>query len=177
MAVDCLDALEAIRSRRSIRKYTDEPVSDEALEAIVDAALRAPTANAKRPWWIVVARDAQKRDQLSQVSGYAGFCAQSPVVLAVCGDDSSEWWIDDCAALTENALVAAAALGLGTCWVGIHDADYKGRDREEYVRGVLNIPAEVRVLGLIALGHPAEAKSPHDPDTVWGDYVRYEAFT
>jgi nitroreductase len=72
--------------------------------------------------------------------------------------------------------VAAAALGLGTCWVGIHDADYKGRDREEYVRAVLNIPDQVRVLGLVALGHPGETKDPHDRETVWGDRVRYEAF-
>lgn len=176
MALTSLPALEAIRARRSIRKYTDEPVGKEALEAILDAALRAPTAMAKRPWWIVVVQDAEKRERLSEVSGYAGFCAQSPVVLAVCGDDSSQWWIDDCAALTENALVAAAALGLGTCWVGIHDADYKGRDREEYVRGVLNIPDSIRVLGLIALGRPAETKSAHDRDTVWGDYVRHETF-
>jgi nitroreductase len=131
---------------------------------------------AKRPWWIVAVREAEKRQRLSQVSGYAGFCAQSPVVLAVCGDDRSQWWVDDCAALTENALIAAAALGLGTCWVGIHDAEYQGRDREAYVRDVLNIPGEVRVLGLIALGHPAETKPPHDRETVWADRVRYEAF-
>ena len=175
MGLKSLSALEAIAARRSVRKYTAETVTEEQLGAVLDAALRAPTANAKRPWWIIVVRDAVKREALSQVSKWAFFCAQAPVVLAVCGDDrASQWWMDDCAALTENALVAAAAIGLGTCWVGIHDAQSDGRDREEYVRGVLGIPEEVRVLGLVALGHPAEQKAPHDRETVWGEYVKYE---
>ncbi len=175
MPLESLSALQALSGRRSIRNYTADPVTDEELDTVLDAALRAPTANAKRPWWIIAVRDAAKRQALSQVSGYASFCADSPVVLAVCGDDrASQWWIDDCAALTENALIAAAAIGLGTCWVGIHDAEYQGRDREQYVRGVLGIPEEVRILCLVALGHPAEQKQPHDRATVWGDYVKHD---
>ena len=150
--------LEAIQKRCSVRSYTDEPVSEEDLQEVLEAALSAPSANNARPWHIIVVTEADKRARLSKVHQYAGFCAQSPVVLAFCADAGSQphWWIEDTSAALENALVQAAALSLGTCWIGIRGGS-PGHDleREQRVREVLGIPEDIRVLALVSLGHPA----------------------
>jgi nitroreductase len=157
--------LEAIAKRCSVRSYTDEPVSEEDLQQVLEAALSAPSANNARPWHIVVVTDSEKRRQLSQVHGYARFCADSPVVLAFCADGKrqSHWWVEDTSAAVENALIQAAALGLGTCWVGIRGGGPgHGPEREDKVRALLGIPDHIRVLALVSLGHPA-AEPPSKP--------------
>ncbi|MGI5819773.1 MAG: nitroreductase family protein [Armatimonadota bacterium] len=160
--------LDAIRKRASVRSYTDEPVSDEQLDAILSAALSAPTANNVRPWHIVVVTDDERRAKLSQVHQWASFCAQSPVVLVFCADASRQphWWVEDACAALENALIQAAELDLGTCWVGIRGGEGgegPGPEREELVRDLLGIPDEIRVLGLVSLGHPAGEPTPRGP--------------
>ena len=160
--------LDAIRRRASVRAYTDEPVAEEHLEEILTAALSAPTANNVRPWHIVVVTDDEKRAKLSQVHQWASFCAQSPVVLVFCADGSRQphWWIEDACAALENALIQAAELGLGTCWVGIRGGEGgegPGPEREDLVRDLLSIPAEVRVLGIVSLGHPRGEPTPKQP--------------
>jgi len=159
--------LDAIRKRASVRSYSDEPVSEEHLEEILAAALSAPTANNVRPWEIVVVTDAERRAKLSQVHQWAGFCAQSPVVLVFCADASRQphWWIEDTCAALENALIQAADLGLGTCWIGIRGdegGEGPGPEREEMVRDLLGIPDEIRVLGLVSLGHPRSQPKPKE---------------
>jgi nitroreductase len=157
--------LEAIRERRSVRRYKPDDVRDEDLQTIAEAALSAPSANNQRPWHLVFVRDAATRTALSKVHPWAGFCAQSPVVVVVCGDEnaSQHWWIDDCSAATENAMVQAAALGLGTCWVGIRGSDERGYEREAYVRQVLGIPSHIRILCAFSLGYPADEGSNRSP--------------
>ena len=150
--------LDAIVKRRSVRSYKPDPVPEEALQAICEAAFSAPAANNRRPWHILVVGDAEKREALSQVHQYAGFCAQAPLVLVMCGDPvlAEPWWIEDCCAATENAMIQAADLGLGTCWVGIRGDDERGFEREEKVRAILGIPEPIRVLCLIPLGYPLD---------------------
>jgi len=150
--------LDVIRKRCSVRSYTDEAVSEQDLQQVLEAALSAPSANNVRPWHIVVVTDAEKRRRLSQVHQWARFCADSPVVLAFCADATgqSHWWIEDTSAAVENALIQAAALELGTCWVGIRGGSPgHGPERENRVREILGIPEQVRVLALVSLGHPA----------------------
>lgn len=154
--------IKAIAERYSCRSYDDEPVSDEAVSEIVEAGMRAPSGMNVRPWHIVVVRDPQLRAQLARVHQYAGFCAQSPVVFAVCGDEqaSDHWWLEDCAAVIENMLLQATDLGLGTCWIGIRGSEERGCEREDIVRDILGIPEHIRVSALISCGHPAEAGKP-----------------
>lgn len=150
--------LDAIQTRASVRSYTEEPVAEDDLQQVLEAALSAPSANNARPWHIVVVTDAEKRQQLSRVHQWAGFCADSPVVLAFCAEEGSQphWWIEDTSAAVENALIQAAALGLGTCWIGIRGGSPgHGPEREAKVREVLGIPEDIRVLALVSLGHPA----------------------
>lgn len=171
--------LDAIRNRCSVRSYADTPVAEEDLEQILEAALAAPSANNVRPWHIVVVTDDQKRASLAAVHQWAGFCAQSPVVLVFCADSRRQphWWIEDACASLENALIQAAALGLGTCWVGIRGGSGEegpGPEREELVREVLGIPEEIRVLGLVSLGHPAGETKPKPPGPM--DAIHHESW-
>ncbi len=171
--------LDAIRQRCSVRTYTDEPVAEEDLQAILEAALCAPTANNVRPWHIVVVTDTEKRETLAGVHQWARFCAQSPVVLAFCADAERQphWWIEDACAALENALIEAAALGLGACWVGIRGEEGghgPGLEREQYVREALGIPGHIRVLALVSLGHPAGRPSPKPPGPM--DVVHRESW-
>lgn len=157
--------LEAIAKRCSVRAYTGEPVAEEELQQVLEAALAAPSANNVRPWHIVVVTDESTREKLAQVHQWAGFCAQSPVVLVFCADAQRQphWWIEDTSAAVENALIQATALGLGTCWIGIRggeDDGGHGPEREEYVRAVLDLPEHIRVLALVTLGHPAAESRP-----------------
>ncbi len=171
--------LDAIRQRCSVRAYTDEPVSEEDLQAVLEAALCAPTANNVRPWHIVVVTDAERREKLAGVHQWARFCAQAPVVLAFCADADRQphWWVEDSCAALENALIQATALGLGTCWIGIRSGDGSsgpGPEREELVREALGIPAHIRVLGLVSLGHPAGEPKPKPPGPM--DVVHRESW-
>jgi len=157
--------LEAIRQRRSVRQYKPDPVSEADIQTICEAALSAPTANNQRPWHLIVVTDPAKREALSKMHQWSGFCAQAPVVMVMCGDEqlAEHWWIDDCAAATENAMIQAAALGLGTCWIGTRGGGSRDFSREELVREVLGLPAHIRVLCAFSLGTPASEGSNRGP--------------
>ncbi len=156
-----MDALAALLSRRSIRKYTDEPVSDADLATILRAAMAAPTAFNQQSWRFVAVRDPEVRAALSVASKHAGMLADAPLVIVVCGDLSAErhegaYWVQDATAALENVLTAANALGLGAVWVGVHPWE----DRAAAVRAALDLPAGVEPLGSVGIGHPAETKEP-----------------
>ena len=161
--MDQTSVLNLIFKRRSIRAYTDAPVTDAQIDALLHAAMAAPSANDKRPWSFVVVRDAARRRALAATHQWSYMCASAPVVFVVLGDPgASDHWVEDCSAATENLLLAAAGLDLGAVWIGI----YPRVPREEIVRQTLNIPERWRVLCLVPVGHPAETKSPR---------TRYEA--
>ncbi len=169
--------LEAIAARASVRSYKPAEVSDEDVQTILEAALHAPSANNARPWHIVVVRNEDKRRQLSRVHQWAGFCADSPVVLAFCAEESKSphWWIEDLSAAVENALIQATALELGACWGGVRGGGPGHAMRsEEHVRQVLDIPDGIRVLALVSLGHPD--RPPHPQASGPMENVHYESW-
>jgi len=149
--------IDLIKRRRSIRQYTSEDVSEEHVRLLLEAAMAAPSGSALDPWHFVVVRNAETRKKLAATHTYSDMCARAPVVIAVCGDETvSRHWIADGAAATENMLLAATSLGLGTVWIGV----YPRPEREAHVRQVLNIPDSIRILCLVPVGHPAEEKPP-----------------
>ena len=151
------DMLDMIKKRRSIRKYTDQPVTDEQIRQLLEAAMAAPSASNIQPWEFVVVRDPDLKRQLAQTHTWSYMAADAAAVFVVCGNErASHHWVEDASAATENLLLAVTALGLGAVWVGI----YPGADREAHVRQALAIPDEIRVLCLVPVGHPAESKSP-----------------
>lgn len=156
-------APEWILRRRSIRAYTDTPVTDEQIQALLQAAMAAPSANDVRPWAFVVVREPARRRALAETHRWSAMCGDAPAVIVVLGDpQASDHWIEDCSAATENLLLAAAWLGLGAVWVAV----YPRSEREGHVRQALNVPERLRVLCLLPVGHPAEQKPPR---------TRYEA--
>ncbi|HSR35372.1 MAG TPA: nitroreductase family protein [Anaerolineae bacterium] len=149
------ERLGAIFARRSIRVYAGEPVSQADIQSLLEAGMAAPSASNRRPWHFVVVTDREILRALAQAHPFGKMLARAEVAIAVCGDPAiSDWWVQDCSAATENILVAAAALGLGAVWIGSH-----GRpERENAIRNVLGIPAQIGVLSLISIGHPGEEK-------------------
>ncbi|RLI11477.1 nitroreductase family protein [Candidatus Bathyarchaeota archaeon] len=173
-----MDVFEAIKTRRSIRAFTEEEVSDEEIEKILDAARWAPSAGNIQPWIFVIVRDPKRKRRLSEAALNQLFIEEAPVVIVVCANQersgrvygrrgSDLYCIQDTAAAIQNLLLAAHALGLGACWVGAFN--------EDAVRHVLNIPDGVRPVAIIPMGRPAVK-----PRAVFkrslNEIVRYESF-
>jgi nitroreductase len=158
--------LDIIFARRSIRKYTDEPVTNAELTSLLEAGMAAPSASNRKPWHFCVTRDRAALVKLAESHPYGKMLSQAALAVAVCGDPSiSDWWVQDCTAATENILVAAAGLGLGGVWLGCHGQP----EREQAVRDALGIPAQIGVLSLLSIGRPGEtknARTQYDPDRV-----------
>ncbi|MBC9784652.1 nitroreductase family protein [Heliobacterium chlorum] len=152
--------MDAILSRRSVRKYTDQPVSDELVKELLEAAMSAPSAGNEQPWHFIVIKDRQLLDEIPKFHPYAGMVKQSPVAIVVCGDETLEkykgFWVQDCSAATQNILVAAQAKGIGAVWVGL----YPEKGRVKALRDLLGIPEQVIPLALIPVGYPAEQLPP-----------------
>jgi nitroreductase len=150
--------LENIFARRSIRRYTDEPVSEENVRTLLKAAMAAPSASDRRPWHFIVVRQRATLDALAECHPYAKMLFEAPLCIVPCADPaiSDAWWVQDCSAATENLLLAATALGLGAVWVGV----YPRTERARAVREVLGIPESIVPLCLVPIGRPAEHKQP-----------------
>lgn len=154
--------MDFILSRRSIRKYTGEPVTDEEILSVLKAAMSAPSAGNQQPWHFIVIRDREILDRIPEFHQYAQMMRDAPAAIMVCGDESLEkfkgFWEQDCSAATQNALIAAHSLGLGAVWVGIHPVEF----RVEQCRKLLDIPEGVIPFSVIPLGHPDEEKPPSE---------------
>ncbi len=161
------DLLDLMYTRRSVREYTAEPVTDEQVEAMLKAAMAAPSAQDLRPWHFVVVRKRKLLDRLAEVHKYAHMLEKAPLAIVVCGDEevSEQHWVEDTCAATQNLLLAATAVGLGGVWISV----YPSKKRQKYVRDLLDIPDHIGVLCLVAVGHPAEETKPrtcYDPKRV-----------
>jgi len=161
------ELIDTIFSRRSIRRYTREPVSEEDIRTILEAAMAAPSASNRKPWHFVVVSERETLNRLAEAHKYAKMLNEAPLCISVCGDQSvsERFWVQDCSAATENLLLAAAALGLGAVWCGVHPS----QDRVKDISEILGIEAPVAPLNIIAIGHPAEEKEPrtqYDEDRV-----------
>ena len=152
------ESIQTIFSRRSIRKYTQEPVSEKDLQTLLEAGMAAPSASNRKPWHFVAITERETLDALAEAHRYGKMLFQAPLCIAVCGDEavSERFWVQDCSAATENILLAAAALGLGAVWLGVHPS----KERVKDVKEILGIPGAVTPLNLISIGHPAEEKAP-----------------
>ncbi len=155
-----MEAMEAILGRRSIRKYSGEPVTDAQMKRLLEAAMAAPSAHNRQPWHFIVVRDRNTLLEVPKFHNYSKMLEQAALAIVVCGDLEIEggtgFWVQDCSAATENILLAAKAAGLGAVWLGVHpnEALVKG------LRGLLGIPERIMPLCIISIGHPLEEKPP-----------------
>ncbi|MBD3405329.1 MAG: nitroreductase family protein [Candidatus Lokiarchaeota archaeon] len=166
-----MNVLEAIRNRRSIRKYLSKPVEREKLEAILEAGRWAPSASNKQPWHFVVVTKEEKRKALADAHPYGRFMAESPVVIVVLGDSERhpKYYLADPHNAVMNMLLAAYAHDLGTCWMGVRDTDIEPKFRD-----LLNIPKSLRVICCISIGyHEVERDSTRRQ---LDEIVRWESY-
>ena len=151
-----MDALQAIFSRRSIRKFTPRPVAEDQIEILMKAASVAPSAGDQRPWHFVVVTDTAILRKLSAAMPKCEMLDTATLGILVCGDESLEkipgYWVQDCSACAENILLAAHALGLGAVWIAVHPIP----DRFNPCRELLKVPENILPFALIAAGHPDE---------------------
>lgn len=144
-----MDAIEALRTRRSVRKYTSDPVSQEDIETLIDAGRLAATAINIQPWEFIVVQDEAMRKKIADITDYGAFIAHAPLcIIVVCKD--TKYYLEDGCAATQNILVAARALGLGSCWVAGDKKDYL-----DHIASLLSIPSGYRIVSLISVGYPA----------------------
>ncbi|KAF0214764.1 MAG: hypothetical protein FD174_4308 [Geobacteraceae bacterium] len=181
-----MDTLEAITTRRSVRKFSDKPVEAEKLRAVLEAARLAPSWANLQCWRFVVVEDAGVKGKISELSYVEAFfkpkgyktnpaqnaLASAPVVIVACAEplDSGDlrgqqYYMTDVGIATENLMLAAHALGLGSVFVGVFD--------EEAMGDLLGIPPEIRIVGLFPLGYPLEESKGGPPRKPLDEIVFY----
>lgn len=153
-----METIECILGRRSIRKFIHKPVTDQQINTLLKAAMYSPTARNTQSWRFVVINDHDRLVQLSQIHPYAKMLEQASVAILVCGDrqaDSNDaYLVENGSAATQNILLAAYDLGLGSVWLGIYPREERMKDVSEFVK----LPAEILPVSLIAIGYPDEQK-------------------
>jgi len=166
-----MDVLQAIRDRRSIRKYKSTEVELDKIDTILQAGRWAPSASNRQPWHFIVIRDEAMRKKLAEAHNYGRFMAESPVVIVILGDPAKHprYHLADPHNAVQNMLLAAHYEGLNTCWMGVRDTDI-----EPKFRALLNIPDDIRVICSISVGYgDQERKStrfPLDDIVSWEKY-------
>jgi nitroreductase len=161
-----METLEAIRTRRSIRRFTGEAIPREHLIALVDAAHWAATGSNKQPWEFIVITD---RATIAQLCAASAWMERAAAVIAVVMDPVSRWWVEDGSAAVQNLLLAAHALGYGACWLEGYTIPH-----EDAFKALLSVPAERRLFTLVPVGVPAEQptreKKPLEQVLYWEKY-------
>ncbi len=165
--------IDLLRARRSIRKFTSEAIGPEKIELLKEAVLRSPTSRNFRPWEFVFVdeRETLRQLALSKPHG-AAFLRGANLAVVVCADgDKSDVWVEDCSIASILVQMIAQSMGLGSCWIQIRNRMFDAKaSSDQHVRGLLNMPDNIRVESIIALGHPAEEKEPTSPDSL--DYTK-----
>jgi nitroreductase len=144
-----------IKSRRSVRSYTNEPVKDEIIRETLECARLAPTAMNLQPWLFGAITDKNLLTQLGSLTDHGHFIEGASVCFAIFGEKSAKYYLEDCCAATENMIICLQGYGIGTCWVAGDKKDYA-----EPVRTLLNVPAQYTLVSLIAAGYPKEITMP-----------------
>ena len=145
-----MDAIQAIKERHSVRKYQDWPIERATLENLVDCARLAATAINIQPWEFVVVTERAKLSALAALTDYGRFITGAAAcVVIICSD--TKYYLEDGSAATQNLLVAATAMGLGSCWVAGDKKAYAGKILE-----LIGAPADFKLVSIVALGYPAE---------------------
>ncbi len=154
--------MKTVISRRSIRRYTDEPVSEESLKLLLEAAMAAPSCRDHRPWHFVVIRDRKILVRIPDIHPYSSMVPHAQLAILVCADprlqETEGYWTQDCAAATQNILIEAHHQGLGAVWLGV----YPRPERIKGLRELLRVPIPVVPFSLVPVGHPGEHKEPAD---------------
>jgi nitroreductase len=168
--------IELLRKRRSIRKFTSVKIASEAIETLVEAALRAPSSRGINPWEFILVDDPELLLKLSGAKLHgAEFLKGAPLGIVVCADSTkSDVWIEDCSIAAIIIQLTAESLGLGSCWAQIRNRQFDAaKSAETRIRELLGLPEQIKVVSIVGIGHPAEKKSPVPADRLQRDRIRH----
>lgn len=147
--------MKSLLTRKSIRKYTSQQVSDEIIHDLLHAAMSAPSAANQRPWHFVVIKDRAVLHAISQFHPYASMLKETPLAIAVCATNElggfKHYWVQDCAAASQNILTAVVEKGLGAVWLGVYP-----KQNVQEIHSLLDLPENITPFSLISIGYPAE---------------------
>ncbi len=146
-----METLEAIKKRQSIRKYLTKSVDNKLIEKVINAGRLAATARNVQPWKFVIVTNREKLDKLVEINDYADFLKEAPVCILVFCKADAKYYLEDGCAATQNILIAATALGLGTCWIAGDKKPYIDK-----IAALVNAPENYTLVSSIALGYPIE---------------------
>ena len=167
-----MEVFEALFTRRSIRRYSEQEVDKQIVDKIIQAGMYAPSAVNKQPWHFVVFNDHVTREAIMEVHKSSSMLKYTQACILVCYDEDLQhdegYGVIDCSAATQNMLLAAHALGLGACWVGI----YPRGTRMAALKSLFQLPKKVIPFAVIAMGYPAEEKNT--PDRFKPERIHYE---
>ncbi|WP_233126289.1 nitroreductase family protein [Methanobrevibacter sp. 87.7] len=168
--------MDIMLKRRSIRKYTDEDISDDKIEKIIDAGLLAPSSRNRKPCEFIVIKNKDMLEKLSHAKAAGSkMLANANTAIAVFADSNkADTWVEDASIALTYMDLMAVNLGIGTCWTQMHLRFSKDDvDSEEFVRNLLSIEDKYRIVGILSLGIPSENKNPHDLNKLDKDKVKY----
>ncbi len=153
--------MECIKTRRSIRKYKEDDIPQDIIDEIIDCGRHAPSGHNKQPWSFIIVRDRNKIEKLSKIHEWAPFVANAPVCIVLCctrtKEDYKSVMYMSVACAAQNMLLAAHALGLGSCWTHINDFDEKSVEKK--VREILNVPKSIDPICMLPIGYPDQSRS------------------
>ncbi|MDF1527285.1 MAG: nitroreductase family protein [bacterium] len=168
--------LEILRNRRSVRKFTDQPIEEDKINLLTEALVRSPSSRSINPWEFVFVGDRETIGRLSRCKPHgAGFLAGALLAVVIVGDTaSSDTCIEDCSIAAITLQYAAESLGLKSCWCQVRLREHgDGKSAEDYVRELVGIPENYLVECIVGIGYPGEGKEGHDRESLdWGKVHR-----
>ena len=173
------DFNELVKIRRSHRKFTDEEISPEHVQSILRTALMSPTSKSQRAWQFVVVDDKTDIEKLADAKDLGSqFMKGAPLAIVVLGDpQKNDCWVEDGSIAAVSMQYQAEELGLGSCWVQMRGRGLAdGTPADEVIRGVLDIPANLNTLCIIAVGHKADERKPQNEDNLKWENVHAEKY-
>jgi nitroreductase len=171
--------ISLLRKRRSTRRYSQVQIEKEKLDTLVEAALRAPSSRGVNPWEFVVATDGTVLKRLAKAKEHgSAFLENAACGIVVCADPKrSDVWIEDASIASVCIHLAAASLGLGSCWIQIRERHHSAtKSAESYVSEILGIPETLRVESIVAIGYPDEQKPGHPKENLESGKVHLNAY-
>ncbi|MBT1072932.1 nitroreductase family protein [Pelotalea chapellei] len=168
--------IDLLRIRRSFRQFTPQKIAREAVDILIEAALRAPSSRGINPWEFILVDDPETIRKLAKAKQHGSdFLKNAPLAIVVCADSTkSDVWVEDCSIAAIVIQLTAVSLGLGSCWAQMRNRQHDDvKSAEKYVQEVLGLPEQVKVTCIIGIGHPAEQKTPLPEAALQRDKIRW----
>ncbi len=171
--------LDILKKRRSIRRFKDEKVEKEKIDSLIKVALLSPSSKSIRPWEFIVVTNKELLETLSNSKQHGSkFLKRAPLGIVVVGDPGkSDVWVEDASIASIDIQLAAETIGLGSCWIQIRNRMHsEDKSSDDYIKEVLEIPGDMSVESIIAIGYPDESKKPYTDQDLMIEKIHMNKF-